>query len=189
MFTYSVSYFLRILCVISPIYTFHCFIILIYIFTRIFNHIFTSIIILLVYHRKPFILGLHFFTPAHIMKLVEVVMCVSTSVQAAQAVMIVSKKLGKTGVLVRGLKSVFLRWNTFFVLSWWADVKPCPKYHWRIVLNCIDYSFNSLFNLSNLCLHYTDSLASTGSIHNCTFTSNLRYKPSTAQCWFSVYST
>ena len=83
-------------------------------FIQIFFHILIYVFILVPHYRKPFILGLHFFTPAHIMKLVEVVMCVSTSVQAAQAVMTVSKKLGKTGVLVRGLKSVFLRRNTFF---------------------------------------------------------------------------
>ena len=52
-------------------------------------------------------LGLHFFTPAHIMKLVEVVICVSTSVQAARAAMIVTKRIRKTGVLVSTC-SVFL---------------------------------------------------------------------------------
>ena len=50
--------------------------------------------------RRSYVLGMHFFTPAHIMKLVEVVVCECTSVMAAIAAMSVSKRLGKTGVLV-----------------------------------------------------------------------------------------
>jgi hypothetical protein len=53
--------------------------------------------------RAPYVLGMHFFTPAHIMRLVEVVQCKHTSVKASQAALGVAKRLGKVGVLVRTL--------------------------------------------------------------------------------------
>lgn len=46
------------------------------------------------------VLGMHFFSPAHIMKLLEVVRTPQTSTKSISALMAVGKKLGKTAVLV-----------------------------------------------------------------------------------------
>jgi 3-hydroxyacyl-CoA dehydrogenase len=43
---------------------------------------------------------MHFFTPAHIMKLVEIVQCKYTSVRVLEAALGVTKRLGKIGVVV-----------------------------------------------------------------------------------------
>ena len=66
--------------------------------------------------RKPYVLGLHFFTPAHIMKLVEIVICENTSVQTARAAMTVTKKIRKTGVLVSTCCDSMIRTKHEFVI-------------------------------------------------------------------------
>lgn len=53
--------------------------------------------------RAEYVVGMHFFTPAHIMKLVEIVQCKYTSVRVLGAVLGVTKRLGKIGVVVANL--------------------------------------------------------------------------------------
>ena len=53
--------------------------------------------------RPDQVMGLHFFSPAHVMKLVEIVKCTKTSEETVQAVVALVKKLRKTGVLVTNL--------------------------------------------------------------------------------------
>jgi len=53
--------------------------------------------------RPDRVLGLHFFSPAHVMKLVEVVACAGTSEDSLNKVMVLVKKMKKTGVLVTNL--------------------------------------------------------------------------------------
>jgi len=53
--------------------------------------------------RGERVLGLHFFTPAHVMKLVEVVACKVTSAATLEAAAAVVKRLGKVGVLVANM--------------------------------------------------------------------------------------
>jgi 3-hydroxyacyl-CoA dehydrogenase len=53
--------------------------------------------------RAEYVVGMHFFTPAHIMKLVEIVQCKHTSVRILGAVLGVTKRLGKIGVVVANL--------------------------------------------------------------------------------------
>jgi 3-hydroxyacyl-CoA dehydrogenase len=55
--------------------------------------------------RRSNVIGIHFFSPAHVMKLVEVVRGSETSKQAIATSLAVTKKLGKTGVVV-GLRTV-----------------------------------------------------------------------------------
>jgi 3-hydroxyacyl-CoA dehydrogenase len=50
--------------------------------------------------RHADVAGMHFFSPAHVMKLVEVVRGRETSKQAIATALAVTKKLGKTGVVV-----------------------------------------------------------------------------------------
>jgi 3-hydroxyacyl-CoA dehydrogenase len=50
--------------------------------------------------RQADVVGMHFFSPAHVMKLVEVVRGRETSKQAIATALAVTKKLGKTGVVV-----------------------------------------------------------------------------------------
>jgi 3-hydroxyacyl-CoA dehydrogenase len=50
--------------------------------------------------RPPEVVGMHFFSPAHVMKLVEVVRGSETSKQAIATALAVTKKLGKIGVVV-----------------------------------------------------------------------------------------
>src|SRR5690606_33058089 len=51
--------------------------------------------------RPDKVIGMHFFSPAHIMKLLENVRGKATSKETIATVMALSKKLGKTAVLVR----------------------------------------------------------------------------------------
>lgn len=53
--------------------------------------------------RAEYVVGMHFFTPAHIMKLVEIVQCKYTSERVLGAVLGVTKRLGKIGVVVANL--------------------------------------------------------------------------------------
>lgn len=53
--------------------------------------------------RPDRVLGLHFFSPAHVMKLVEVVACEATSDDTVNKGMFLAKKMQKTGVLVTNL--------------------------------------------------------------------------------------
>ena len=53
--------------------------------------------------RGEFVLGLHFFTPAHVMKLVEIVLCKVTSVRVLEAAVAATKRLGKIGIMVANL--------------------------------------------------------------------------------------
>lgn len=50
--------------------------------------------------RASHVVGMHFFSPAHVMKLVEVVRGSETSKQAIATALAVTRKLGKTGVVV-----------------------------------------------------------------------------------------
>ncbi len=50
--------------------------------------------------RPSHVVGMHFFSPAHVMKLVEVVRGSETSNQAVATALAVTRKLGKTGVVV-----------------------------------------------------------------------------------------
>jgi 3-hydroxyacyl-CoA dehydrogenase len=72
--------------------------------------------------RAPFILGLHFFVPAYVVKLVEVVVCSRTSLTTAQVAMQLTKKLGKVGVLVR--QCPFL--SAHFTLPQFSDPRQQP---------------------------------------------------------------
>jgi 3-hydroxyacyl-CoA dehydrogenase len=51
--------------------------------------------------READVIGMHFFSPAHVMRLVEVVRCAKTSDDVLVTVMQLSRKLGKTAVLSR----------------------------------------------------------------------------------------
>jgi 3-hydroxyacyl-CoA dehydrogenase len=51
--------------------------------------------------RPESVVGLHFFSPAHVMRLVEIVRGAKTDVVTLAAAMALAKKLGKVGVLVR----------------------------------------------------------------------------------------
>jgi 3-hydroxyacyl-CoA dehydrogenase len=50
--------------------------------------------------RAPQVLGLHFFSPANVMRLVEIVRGAATSPQTLATAMAVAKRLGKVGVVV-----------------------------------------------------------------------------------------
>jgi len=50
--------------------------------------------------RAPRVVGLHFFSPAHVMRLVEIVRGTSTSPETLATAMAVAKRLGKVGVVV-----------------------------------------------------------------------------------------
>ena len=64
-------------------------------------------------NRKNYLLGLHFFTPAHIMKLVEIVQCANTSKLVIETAFTVIKKLGKVGVLVSKQPILYILSNVF----------------------------------------------------------------------------
>ncbi|MFT4510395.1 3-hydroxyacyl-CoA dehydrogenase NAD-binding domain-containing protein [Caballeronia sp. 15711] len=49
--------------------------------------------------RQPAVIGMHFFSPAHIMRLLEVVRCEKTSNEELVSVMQLARKLRKTSVL------------------------------------------------------------------------------------------
>lgn len=51
-------------------------------------------------HRRDAVVGMHFFSPAHVMRLVEIVQATSTSQAAVDAVADVTRRLGKIGVVV-----------------------------------------------------------------------------------------
>src|SRR6266704_4056195 len=51
--------------------------------------------------RPPFVIGTHFFSPANVMRLLEIVRGKATSKEVIATCMQLSKKLGKVGVLVR----------------------------------------------------------------------------------------
>jgi len=51
--------------------------------------------------RPDAVVGLHFFSPAHVMRLVEIVRGSSTSVVTLASALALAKKLGKVGVVVR----------------------------------------------------------------------------------------
>ena len=51
--------------------------------------------------RPESVVGLHFFSPAHVMRLVEIVRGSSTSVVTIASALALAKKLGKVGVVVR----------------------------------------------------------------------------------------
>jgi 3-hydroxyacyl-CoA dehydrogenase len=50
--------------------------------------------------RRPFFAGWHFFSPAHVMKLVEIVRGKATSMKTAYILQTLTKRIGKTGVVV-----------------------------------------------------------------------------------------
>src|SRR5690606_30201047 len=52
-------------------------------------------------HRPQNIVGMHFFSPAHIMKLLENVQARQSSVQALAAIQDVGKRIGKIAVMVK----------------------------------------------------------------------------------------
>jgi 3-hydroxyacyl-CoA dehydrogenase len=51
--------------------------------------------------RPDAVVGLHFFSPAHVMRLLEIVRGAQTSVQTLASALALAKKLGKVGVIVR----------------------------------------------------------------------------------------
>ena len=51
-------------------------------------------------YRRPFFAGWHFFSPAHVMKLVEIVRGKATSMETICILQTLTKRIGKTGVVV-----------------------------------------------------------------------------------------
>ena len=65
--------------------------------------------------RGEYLFGMHFFTPAHLMKLIEIVVCKVTSPDVLEAAVTVTKRLGKSiGQLLQPVthQTSSCYWNT-----------------------------------------------------------------------------